>query len=451
MAYCLKIKVRYKNDLTSRTQLLPAILTEDGIVISHLRFLSSRSYKSESWKERSVFSLSLLINYLNAHQYYHDGIVDVLRSLAQSLQYGTIDSETLFDESGLYWNGRSAEDAKSILQHLNQYTDWLYAESRGQGKRANSFIRASGYDKKLNICALANRRDKLFLGHLQDDKEISSKSWYVRDVRSQQVPLSAQRLTKRFPDDKFWDLMNDGWRVKTSRGLAEKSDLDYKGRAISILLNKGGLRKSEVFQIYLEDIIIDPKSNDVIVRIYHPSLGKAPREGYVNRRDYLYRGFQMKPRTEYPRSHALHAGWKAPMLSNGTGKYFEVLFSPSKMSKVFLNEFMLYLEHQRVDPALGEEHPFAFTNNTGRPETMKNFRRLHKNAVEKIGLMYRKELGTTEHGHRHAYGFRLASLGHDKYFIQRAMHHANPDSCLVYIKPDDDDVRKRLRNDPDDD
>lgn len=90
-------------------------------------------------------------------------------------------------------------------------------------------------------------------------------------------------------------------------------------------------------------------------------------------------------------------------------------------------------------------HPFAFTNSLGEPETIKNFQRLHRNAIERIGLICKKEYGTTEHGHRHAYGFRARQAGLTQVEIQKAMHHKSPTSCLVYIKPTLEEVRDKLK------
>tara|TARA_B100000780_G_C20783000_1_gene310948 strand:- start:81 stop:386 length:306 start_codon:yes stop_codon:yes gene_type:complete len=98
-----------------------------------------------------------------------------------------------------------------------------------------------------------------------------------------------------------------------------------------------------------------------------------------------------------------------------------------------------------VEPKGSDFHPFAFTNQEGKPETIKNFQRLHKRAVEKIGLKCKKELGTTEHCHRHAYGYRLRKYGLDQVEIQKAMHHKSPTSCLVYIRPTNEDVRNKMR------
>jgi len=70
---------------------------------------------------------------------------------------------------------------------------------------------------------------------------------------------------------------------------------------------------------------------------------------------------------------------------------------------------------------------------------------MHKQAVERIGLDYSKDLGTTEHGHRHSYGYRLAQLGFTQVEIQKAMHHKSPNSCLVYIQPTADDIFQKMQ------
>ena len=42
--------------------------------------------------------------------------------------------------------------------------------------------------------------------------------------------------------------------------------------------------------------------------------------------------------------------------------------------------------------------------------------------------------GTTPHGHRHAYGQRLADAGVDELTLQRVMHHKSPTSQSVYTE-----------------
>jgi len=200
----------------------------------------------------------------------------------------------------------------------------------------------------------------------------------------------------------------------------------------------GGIRKSEVFHIYDIDISLN-KDNKLSVRVYHPAYGVSPDPLYQNREEFLRAKFQLKPRHMYPLSKRLFAGWKDPLLTSKE-HYFEVIFSSKKASLAFREAYTNYLLHQRVDPPSSAPHPYAFTNQKGEPETIKNFQRLHKLAVERIGLTCLKNLGTTEHAHRHSYGYRLVGLGFTPVEIQKAMHHKNIASCLTYIQSSNRDL-----------
>lgn len=447
MAYVLKVKAKYRGDNNGREVDLPALLTQDGVLISHLRYLASnrRVKKSESWKERSVFSLRLLVSFINANDGRYEKVSELLSSFAEALEYGTIDIETQKDLSGLYWTPRKAEDARTVLNHITDYTDWLTGESSYKKGRPNWFRKATLVEQRLNWCAYYHKELNVFLSHLNDPKQTARNNAVTRKIKTSQPPAFQKRKTKRFPESEISKLLTNGWvRLNNNHQATYHDFIDYKGRAISILLHYGGLRKSEVFHWYLSDIIVDELLNEAIVRVYHPVQGRVPETGYTNRRDYLNRRYGMRPRNEYPKSHALHAGWKEPLLTDGPDGYLEVHFFPLAQAKEFLYNFVMYVKHQRVDPPASADHPFAFTNTDGYPETMKNFNRQHRNAVERIGLQHAKMLGTTEHGHRHAYGYRLTNAGLDSVTIQKAMHHKSARSHEVYTEPTDEDVRAAL-------
>jgi integrase len=67
--------------------------------------------------------------------------------------------------------------------------------------------------------------------------------------------------------------------------------------------------------------------------------------------------------------------------------------------------------------------------------SMAHFVKAHARACERIGLTVSKGLGTTPHGHRHAYGRRLVAGGFSQDLIRRFMHHANLESQVVYTTP----------------
>jgi hypothetical protein len=172
------------------------------------------------------------------------------------------------------------------------------------------------------------------------------------------------------------------------------------------LMHYGGLRISELFHIYLSDITEDPNIEDgAFVLCFHPELGSSPDQAYANRREYLAAEYNFEPRNLLINRY--HAGWKSPALKDAENLYFEVIFSSDEASKVFYDAWIRYLSLQRVDPPDCFRHPFLFTNNSGRPETIGNFRDKYASSLENVGLQNSKNLGTSPHGNRHAYGDTL--------------------------------------------
>lgn len=443
--YAIKIRTRYKNDRTNKELALPAIYTESGLLVSHLRYLAENAYKSGSWQDRSVFALMLLIRYINANQSAFEDATSLLQSFAQCLTLGTYNPSTLEDESQLYWSPRSYEDANTLLAHITSYTDWLAEQPEYPQQRINKFRKATSVEQRLNWCAYYHKHARVFLNHLSTPNQVAPSMRHSRQIRAHQRASIQVSTTKRFPSSEIRRLLDAGM-IRPKGGVDELGNPipDYKNQAITLLMHYGGVRKSEVFHLYLSDIHIDRQRSEAIVRIYHPSEGSSPDPLYRNRREYLARAFSLKPRTDYARSERLHSGWKAPLLSD-RGKFFQVQFFPPEKASEFLLVWRDYLVHQRVEPLRFEEHPYAFTNRLGRPETLKNYQRMHADAVRRIGLEHSKHLGTTEHGHRHAYGYRLAKHGFSQVEIQKAMRHKSPDSCSVYLEPTDEELRSDMQ------
>jgi integrase len=67
--------------------------------------------------------------------------------------------------------------------------------------------------------------------------------------------------------------------------------------------------------------------------------------------------------------------------------------------------------------------------------TLAQYNKAHAAACERIGLPVSKALGTTSHGHRHAYSKRLKRAGLDEKIIQRCRHDISIESQGVYTQP----------------
>lgn len=443
MGYVLRTKARYRNDNTGRLLLLPALLTEQGILISLLRFMAAYQRRSQQWRERLTFAVTLLIHFIHANQDAVQNPVKLLEAFSAALFEGTVNPLDHTDPSGLFWSPRRWDDASYLLNLINQYTDWLAKQEGNGGKPINHFRAASGYEERMNWCAYYNKKKRVFLNHLEEPADIVERMRKFRVVSGREQHKYDLEEAKRFPEEHIENLLDKGFVQR--RRVHDKGvrDIDYKSKLIAFLLHWGGVRKSEALSLYLEDIYYDKKTKESIVRIYHPVSGRSPDKRYVTRKEYLAERFMLKPRTEYLISQRLHLGWKTPML-NDRDNYFKVQFYPPDKAVEFTYLFKQYLKCQRVKPQASADHPYLFTNSEGHPETLKNFQRLHKAAVNRVGLDHAKNLGTTEHGHRHAYGYRLAEMGFTEIDIQKAMHHKSSDSCRVYTQRSDKDLRKRM-------
>lgn len=434
MKHSLKLAVTYTDTASENQYQLPAVYTRGGILISHLRYLAWYSEKSDSWREKSIFSVRLLIDYIEATPTF-DKVTALLKNFTLALVTGTTNFQHSNDSLGLFWKPRNLTDANSILFHITHYTDFLAIQDGYEHSRINPFRKATSWEQRMNWCAHYQNQANVFLNHLSSHVEAEKAAAQKRLVYTPvQLKISNDKA-ERFPEDKIENLIHNGFAIGGRQ--------DYRSQAITMLLNYGGLRKSEIFHIYTSDITIHPNHHDeALVRVYHPVYGLSPDQKHKSRVEYLQAETHYKPRNYYRITERLYSGWKNPLMTSKEG-FFEVIFNPTNKAREFLNVWVKYLKYQRVEPT--SFHPFAFTNDGGEPDTLKNFQRRHKRAVERIGLECKKVFGTTEHGHRHAYGYRARKLGLSQVELQKAMHHKNPNSCLVYINPTSDDIRAELR------
>ncbi|BDZ75036.1 integrase [Methylophaga marina] len=434
MKHTIKLATTYTDITSGNSHHLPAIYTRNGILISHLRYLAWFSEKSDSWREKSIYAVRLLIDYIEAAPDI-DKATKLLKSFTEALVTGTINHQSSDDPIKLFWKPRDLTVANNILFHVTHYTDFLAMQDGYDQGRINPFRKATSWEERMNWCAYYHKHANVFLNHLSSYSEAQKAATRKRLIYTPVQLIISNDKAERFPEAQIESLIHDGFVV---RGKP-----DYRSQAITMLLNYGGLRKSEIFHIYTADITIHPNHPDeALVRVYHPVYGRSPDPKYKNRAEYLLSETSYKPRNTYRLTERLYSGWKNPLMTSRDG-YFEVIFNPTQKAKEFLSVWVKYLKYQRVEP--DNVHPFAFTNDHGEPETIKNFQRRHKRAVERIGLECKKEFGTTEHGHRHAYGYRARKLGLSQVELQKAMHHKSPNSCLVYIKPTSEDIRTEMR------
>lgn len=430
MNYVLKRRVSYRANDCSKPLVVHALFTHSGLLLSHLRFLERNRHKSPSWHERNTFAVELLLQYIQAHQSTVLSATELLRSFVNCLCFGTIAADGS-DPTSLYWLARRIDDANTLLGHINAYCDYL-DEVNGQDlPKLNPWRKATAAEEKMLWCAYYRRSANCFFNYLhQPDKEQMGS---VRSVHKLTQPLIQIESVFRFPDEAFGKLLKYGFQHRDG-------SFDYGSILILLLMHFGGLRLSECFQIFTHDVSIDRLTLASTVKVFHPSAGASPEPMFGNRRQYLISKYRMEPRNSYHRTHTLYSGWKNPLLTNKDYS-FTVLFFPESSSQLFTQYLQLYLSNRPSG-----NHPYLICNQSGKPETKKNFLKKYQCALARIGLTVAKHDGLSPHAHRHAYGYRLAEAGFSQFEIQKAMHQKSLESCLVYIKPTDLEVRKKMRS-----
>ena len=428
MSFVIKRGVNYKSGKGQPLFRLPALFTESGLLMSHLRYLHENRYKSQSWLERNTFAVELLLKFIERQVSSFSSATDLLKAFVEALQFGTIQDGK--DSTDLFWTPRRNEDVNVLLRHITDYCDYLDTIHGTDLPKLNPLRKATHAEERLQWCAYYRRHSRSFMNYLA--KPSLQQFSVVRKIRGPDRHLVDIEAVYRFPEDRIEDLLLHGF-------VFPSGEPDYASQLIVMLMHFGGLRLSECFHIYAHDVYLDEKSGSALISVFHPSDGKPPDKRFSSRREYLAHVYRLDPRNDYTRSHRLYAGWKGPLLTN-RNLSFDVMFYPARKAV----EFTLLLQ-KYLSTMSASESPFLFVNSKGNPESKKNFNQKHNRAVRRIGLEPSKLLGTTPHAHRHSYGYRLSKNGFSQLEIQKAMHHKSPDSCLVYLKPSDDEVRRQMR------
>lgn len=435
--YCSHREFRgFIADAAGMQSVLPVIVTEHGVLDQFARYMFLNRIKSRSWQESATFALQLLLEYMEANQSFYDTPRALFTSFSDALYTGTVSNSC--DPSGLWWQPRQPDDAARLISHVTRFSDWLAAVNEDANLQLNPWRQASRHEERLNWAAYSHRRDKAFLSHLWRSTSQAKQS---RAVRSRMMPAERQTPAKAFPEEHFELLVCEGFRrrLRDSRGPT-----DLRNVLITYLMHYGGLRLSEALSLWSDDVSLE--AGEVIVRIYHPEYGLAPG-GKTNRAAYLQSQYGLQPRNRLVKAiDPLFLGWKNGLITDPHRRCFEVFFFPYETGQIFAELWRDYHLKQRLKPKTSEGHPYAFTNRDGQPYSHRMFRKAHKLGIERIGLVYEKIEGTTPHGHRHAYGQRLARDGADPLLIKNAMHHASITSSQTYTQPTTMQMRQSLRD-----
>jgi hypothetical protein len=425
----VSVKAKVYTDSTGAYAELPALLTPAGVLEPLLDYCIHRSHdRSLSWMTKVVRSVRLFLEYLQTNPAERDSY-RLFQNFAQRLYTGTFDRATGLDPSGLCWLSHSPQDAGSIVTHLTDFFDWL-GETRPNAAKVNPRYAGGAFDRQTDEAAYQFRRSKAFLGHTWEANASPTETGHF--VRRRRLPKVERGDPPAFPDERFEELLFKGFCVA--------GRYDFRGMLITLLLHGAGFRESEPFHLFISDVFPDPAdTTKAMVHIHHPVHGHAPadwrdergRQRKGSRADYLIQQFSMAPRTEL--LDRRHAGWKGG--THDAAYYKQAYWFLPVYGRWFLQIWQRYLSQVA---STERNHPFSFINLSREPigamYTLTQYNKAHAAACRRIGLVVGKELGTTPHGHRHAYGRRLRNAGVEKPLIRRFMHHASIESQGVYTQ-----------------
>lgn len=447
------VVIRSTVHIDENTQIrLSVIFTKQGILKSYLDYSIYNKNKSQSWHDASTRSVCLLVEFVEFNETYYRYPSDLFKAFADKLFTGTVNEDGV-DSTGLRWSRKSIQSANKTISYITQYSDWLCVnKGMGNKKNLNPWREATSHEERLNWAAYSHRHSNAFLGHTWSHKSAKEKNKLSRNVRYKQDDRADDDdyAEKRFPDEYINDLLFKGFVKPCSLPSAPAyTRLELRDILITILMHFGGLRRSEPFHLWIDDVMPDPEDPEqALVTVYHPEIGRTPYS-YTNRRretreETLAKNFRIKPRTRYESSKKIHAGWKNNKLSSSKDNFMVVHWFEPSAGKEFLFYWKLYLAKQYVQPNKKRLHPFAFTNQNGDPYSIDAFERKHRNALNRIGLDADKYLGTTPHGHRYAYINRLEEAGVSQLYIANAAHHKSVKSQDDYKSKSQKDIRAEL-------
>lgn len=437
------VRAKIVTDHTGQAVELPVLVGRDGVFKPMVQYQWLFADNSLSWHLQLCHAVRLLLEYAAANAGAFGEPKELFQSFSWHLDSGTLGGDAL-DPSGLYWFPRNASHTNNIRRTLTVFSDWL-AKNYGVAP-INPLRDATRHEQVIAALAWGHKNQASFLGHTQSRalamQALKKTPW----VPQRNTPTITGKKKPRFPEDKFFQLLFDGFVLHDQ--IADKIlRLDLRCVLITLLQHGGGLRMSECFHLWIEDVQRDPDDPTVaLVRIGDPKLGLAEWQDGNGKTVRGSRGQYLASRGLQPRDRVLggiRAGWKRPTLDDKW--YLQVYWRDPVYGQLFWAIWQKYL--LQVIP-LPRRHPWAFVNltkhNAGEPMTMSNYRKAHRRAVERIGLRAKKSEGTEPHGHRHAYAYRLGETGVPPVVIQRVMHHKSFLSQQVYTAPERTEIHNSL-------
>jgi hypothetical protein len=418
-------------------------------------------------------ALGLLWDYCIANDKRNRGLdqCEIFRGFATALLNGTIKTDGT-DDTGLFWPTGPYARCRDLIKAIETFAQWCEWESgRKSGITPRDIPLLPGTGEYVAaMLRWGNISEASMLKHIKhrNQEAPKTKKKSVIDIGRNPRGHSVEPV-KFFPPEHAPRLLWEGYRIPGMQG-EPNIFLRYNVRnmMIALLDGWGGLRRSEGFHFWIQDVIEDPNNlEQALVVLNHPAEAKVevvnPATGAIEtltRKEALIRDYGLIARNDITRG-GRRSGWKGMDLNDDCQAC--VFWIDPDAGKLFWVLYWGYLSHIRT-PIMerrrklgGRDHPFLFVSERvdenpgarglpGEPYSIKAYERSHAAAVKRIGLVHRKHAGTTTHGLRHLYGQTLAKLKVDAMVIKKGLHHRNLLSQAPYTVPTNADINASLRS-----
>jgi len=465
----------------------------DGSITTHPHlheFMLAKRSKSLTWKRTHVRAVGLFWDLLRAIETMakawdpiniHRAIY---RHFCEALRFGTINKDTKQDPMGLYWPAMGMTRAKKTTNAIEDFITWVANEAAGTGNRLDVSTLAKLSPQEINAFPTNSELATRFIVVAQKLKQLSMFSHLksVHEMAWKYQQESVNQLYDFGPSQTSFDadpaiymapelvaaFLQYGF-VKDENADAPEDREDISAKMIFELMAFGGLRISEPFHLWFNDVLIESEfSCKVILR--HPVDAETHILGEeCLRNEYLSRRGMLPRNLDYS-SGSYHAGWKN--LATDKSLNAPVFWISSSAEAEFSALYVRYLIYRKKLIAQRRlrglpDHPFLFVSagedrcagisHVGDPYTITAFKKAWKKALHKVSnalgrnIIESKENGTTPHAPRHFYGQALSDASTNKKAIQKALRHRSVLSQGPYTVPDFkrvsavlSDARKRI-------
>ncbi|MFG6580391.1 tyrosine-type recombinase/integrase [Sulfitobacter sp. 1A13191] len=432
-----------------------------------------------NWKRQAARAVGLFYDFCLSFKFDDTNSIlnphsVTIKAFVKSLQTGTIPRKGI-DESGLFWAPASANVVCETVRHLDQFIG--FANSCVANKEANHPLKSlhaafsaapTNQEEMIRFLMTAKRKNsKSFMRHVKDDDvEAGRQQRAARDNLGIDKPAHNWTAVKAIDPTLVARIIEVGFlKNENAETLVDREDVTAK--MIFLLLIGCGLRRSEPFHMWFNDITYPVLDNEerCLPMLRHPSEAGTYIVGEnLNRAQYL-RQIGMIPRHK-SNLKAIHAGWKNLPVDRDTHQT-ETYFIHQTLEYEFQSYYSAYLDirrdlmNARIQRGEGH-HPFLFVSMgedrsrgascIGNPYSIPAFTNAWSRALNRVEKVFGepiprgKEHATTPHACRHRYGRILEEAGAPQKAIQSALNHRHPLSQKVYTEPEYHRVNAALQS-----